>query len=172
MGKSIRDVWVCDECGFVWLKRDDMVPVTCASQKCRSRKWNVSARDAVVLEQFLHDESVRKLTSGAGVFRAATEEDVIAMVEAMKSPDGMPQMSGLRILNTKPIAASTQTGGCVHIGDGRICAACSGAAPVNLEVGGKAKWYPNDRLAKLNAAKYGKKRNERTDTDGFQAGLD
>jgi hypothetical protein len=30
-------------------------------------------------------------------------------------------------------------------------------APVqDLEVGGKAKWYPDPRLAKLNASKYGK----------------
>jgi hypothetical protein len=35
-----RKAWHCDVCGFEWLKTPRVVPVQCASAKCRSRKWN------------------------------------------------------------------------------------------------------------------------------------
>jgi hypothetical protein len=34
-----RACWVCEVCGFAWLK-SDVVPSHCASSKCRSRQWN------------------------------------------------------------------------------------------------------------------------------------
>jgi hypothetical protein len=42
-----RRCLVCEVCGFAWLKQGEQLPDNCASQKCRSRKWNASARAQV-----------------------------------------------------------------------------------------------------------------------------
>ncbi len=39
-----RRCLVCEVCEFAWLKQGEELPDNCASQKCRSRKWNASAR--------------------------------------------------------------------------------------------------------------------------------
>ena len=35
--------WACEVCGFLWQKTGDTPPKQCASQVCRSRRWNASA---------------------------------------------------------------------------------------------------------------------------------
>lgn len=42
MALENRECWVCDECGHPWLKVGEVVPLQCASTKCRSRRWNAS----------------------------------------------------------------------------------------------------------------------------------
>jgi len=42
-----RRCLVCEVCGFAWLKQGEQLSDNCASQKCRSRKWNASARAQV-----------------------------------------------------------------------------------------------------------------------------
>lgn len=44
MGISEAPVWLCDVCGFRWLKAGDVEPTHCASGKCRSRLWNAGPK--------------------------------------------------------------------------------------------------------------------------------
>jgi hypothetical protein len=37
-----RRCWVCEVCGFVWLKTGEQPPAQCASKLCRSRRWNTA----------------------------------------------------------------------------------------------------------------------------------
>jgi len=41
MPRGNRPVWICGVCGHVWLMLDEQeAPKRCASNKCRTRKWN------------------------------------------------------------------------------------------------------------------------------------
>ena len=42
MGMTTVNAWVCDVCGYLWLKVAGRVPTNCASKGCRSRRWNSS----------------------------------------------------------------------------------------------------------------------------------
>jgi hypothetical protein len=41
MGKMMREVWVCDVCGWAWIAESDGVPERCPSRKCRKKNWNL-----------------------------------------------------------------------------------------------------------------------------------
>ena len=46
-----RDCWICVVCGFAWLAENSAKPpVQCASNRCRSRKWNRQADTTPVVE--------------------------------------------------------------------------------------------------------------------------
>ena len=35
--------YMCDVCGHIWLPESEATPERCASNKCRSRKWNAGS---------------------------------------------------------------------------------------------------------------------------------
>jgi hypothetical protein len=39
-----RRCWVCELCGFAWIKSSETPPAQCVSGRCRSRKWNASGK--------------------------------------------------------------------------------------------------------------------------------
>ena len=39
MAEGVKPVWICDLCGYIWLK-GYKYPYQCIQDKCRSRRWN------------------------------------------------------------------------------------------------------------------------------------
>lgn len=50
MGTVWVECWKCDVCGHRWIK-GELWPEQCGSSKCRSRRWNASAKSASAVEQ-------------------------------------------------------------------------------------------------------------------------
>ena len=60
MGVSSAPVWVCDVCGYKWLKvAGRKPPAHCPSRQCQSRKWNASAVTVPAATQSKPEPSVR-----------------------------------------------------------------------------------------------------------------
>lgn len=71
MGEDTVKAWVCDVCGYVWLKVAGRHPEQCASKACRSRKWNSGA----VVQRSEHRP--HKPTAEGSIPSGATNWDLI-----------------------------------------------------------------------------------------------
>ncbi len=93
------ECWKCDVCGHRWIK-GEVWPDTCASSKCRSRRWNSAAKSAPVVDPVRGvSQPVERIDLGPVV-----ETSQPSTVAASK-----PGLSDLRAmvaqLESKPVAA-------------------------------------------------------------------
>ena len=73
--REMRECWVCEVCGWAWLKTGEEAPANCASNKCRSRRWNGggAGRPAVIRKSREVREAVESLKEARAELAGGTK---------------------------------------------------------------------------------------------------
>ena len=73
--QEIRMCWVCEVCEWAWLKSGEEPPTNCASNKCRSRKWNKGGGAVAAPEgRKAAGENKNRTAKGVGDARGSSKE--------------------------------------------------------------------------------------------------